>query len=92
MGGSVTVRGLTDSYRQVVVLSFSDTGRGMPPALRDSLFTSRAVSRKAGGTGLGIKIVKDVVDAHGGSIAVESDEVKGTTCRLQLPIAGPETH
>ena len=89
-GGSVTVRGQTDSSGKAVVLSISDTGRGMPPELRDSLFTSRVVSRKAGGTGLGIKIVKDVVDAHGGSIAVESEEGKGTTFRLQLPIAGPE--
>jgi signal transduction histidine kinase len=89
-GGSVTVRGQTDSSGKAVVLSISDTGRGMPPELRDSLFTSRVVSRKAGGTGLGIKIVKDVVDAHGGSIAVESEEGKGTTFRLQLHIAGPE--
>jgi len=89
-GGSVTVRGQTDSSGKAVVLSISDTGRGMPPELRDSLFTSRVVSRKAGGTGLGTKIVKDVVDAHGGSITVESEEGKGTTFRLQLPIAGPE--
>ncbi len=90
VGGSVTVRGQTDSSGKAVVLSISDTGRGMPSELRDSLFTSRVVSRKAGGTGLGTKIVKDVVDAHGGSIAVESEEGKGTTFRLQLPIAGPE--
>ena len=90
VGGSVTVGGQIDSQRKAVLLSISDTGRGMPPALRNTLFTNRVVSRKAGGTGLGTKIVKDVVDAHGGSIAVESEEGKGTTFRLQLPIAGPE--
>ena len=90
VGGSVTVRGQIASDRKAVVLSITDTGRGMPPAMRDSLFTDRVVSRKAGGTGLGTKIVKDVVDAHDGSISVESEEGKGTTFRLQLPLAGPE--
>ncbi len=90
VGGSVTVRGQIASDRKAVVLSIADTGRGMPPAMRDSLFTDRVVSRKAGGTGLGTKIVKDVVDAHDGSISVESEEGKGTTFRLQLPLAGPE--
>ena len=88
-GGTVTVRGHIDSQRKAVIVTITDTGRGMPPAMRDSLFTNRVVSRKAGGTGLGTKIVKDVVDAHEGSIAVESEEGKGTTFRLQLPIAGP---
>ncbi len=90
VGGSVTVRGQIASDRKAVVLSITDTGRGMPPAMRDSLFTDRVVSRKAGGTGLGTKIVKDVVDAHDGSISVASEEGKGTTFRLQLPLAGPE--
>ena len=37
----------------------------MPPDVSDRLFTKRAFSTKPGGTGLGTKIVKDVVDAHG---------------------------
>lgn len=55
----------------------------------DSLLTSRVISRKAGGTGLGTKIVKDVVDAHGGEIAVESQEGKGTTFQIRLPLHPP---
>jgi signal transduction histidine kinase len=47
------------------------------------------VSRKAGGTGLGTKIVKDAVDTHGGQIAVESQEGKGTTFLIRLPIHQP---
>jgi signal transduction histidine kinase len=57
----------------------------MPPEIRESLFTARTISRKAGGTGLGTKIVKDVVDAHGGQISVESVQGKGTTFRIALP-------
>jgi len=46
----------------------------MSPEVRDSLFSYQAISRNIGGTGLGTKIVKDVVDAHGGTIAVESKQ------------------
>ena len=91
-GGSITVTGAiskTTEPDQSIVLSVADTGRGMPPEVRDSLFSSRAISRKAGGTGLGTKIIKDVVDAHGGSITVESTEGVGTTFFMRLPITPP---
>ena len=88
-GGSVTVRGRRDESGQHVVLSVIDTGKGMSPEVRDSLFSYRAISRKVGGTGLGTKIVKDVVDAHGGTITVESTEGKGTAFHITLSIDGP---
>jgi signal transduction histidine kinase len=88
-GGSVTVRGSTEAGGTKILLSVVDTGKGMSPEIRDSLFTYRAVSSKAGGTGLGTKIVKDVVDAHGGTIGVESEEGKGTAFHITLPVDGP---
>jgi signal transduction histidine kinase len=88
-GGSVTLRGRTDPSGKTVVLSVIDTGKGMSPEVRDSLFTYQAVSRKIGGTGLGTKIVKDVVDAHGGTITVESKEGVGTTFHITLFVDGP---
>jgi signal transduction histidine kinase len=87
--GTITVRGRTGAGRKHVVLSVIDSGKGMPPEVRESLFTYQAISRKVGGTGLGTKIVKDVVDAHGGTITVESEEGKGTSFHLTLPIEGP---
>jgi signal transduction histidine kinase len=90
-GGSVTVQGRTDQAGRNVVLSIIDTGRGMSPEVRDSLFTYQAVSRKIGGTGLGTKIVKDVVDAHGGTITVESKEGVGTAFHITLSIEGPSS-
>ena len=84
-GGSVTVHGALEKDGHEVKLSVADTGRGMPPEIRDNLFTSQAMSRKRGGTGLGTKIVKDVVDAHRGSITVESEEGVGTTFHIILP-------
>ena len=44
------------------------------------------ISRKVGGTGLGTKIIKDVVDCHFGSVTVESEEGKGTTFVIILPL------
>jgi signal transduction histidine kinase len=88
-GGSVTIQGRTDPSGKNIVLSIIDTGKGMSAEVRDSLFTYQAVSRKIGGTGLGTKIVKDVVDAHGGTITVESKEGEGTAFHITLSIEGP---
>ncbi|MGH7209490.1 MAG: sensor histidine kinase [Nitrospiraceae bacterium] len=84
--GSITVGGRLEPAAGMVLLSVADTGRGMPPDIRDSLFTAQAISRKVGGTGLGTKIVKDVVDAHGGQITVDSKEGVGTTFLIRLPL------
>jgi signal transduction histidine kinase len=85
-GGSITVQGRADRPGGFLVLSVTDTGRGMPPDILGSLFSVRAISRKPGGTGLGTKIVKDVVDAHRGQITVDSQEGRGTTFTLRLPL------
>jgi PAS domain S-box-containing protein len=90
VGGSVTVTGAVGSDRTTVVISVIDTGKGMSLEIRDSLFTKGAISGKAGGTGLGTKIVKDVVDAHGGVITVDSEQGKGTTFTIHIPI-NPQT-
>jgi signal transduction histidine kinase len=84
-GGSIAIRGHAEPEAEVVHLEVADTGRGMPREVRERLFTARAISRKAGGTGLGTKIVKDVVDAHGGQITIESEVGVGTTFHIRLP-------
>jgi signal transduction histidine kinase len=86
-GGAVRIQGKTDPGNQHVVISVIDTGRGMPPEVRHKLFTKQAVSTKVGGTGLGTKIVKDVIDAHGGEVSVESKEGVGTTFHIRLPVS-----
>jgi signal transduction histidine kinase len=85
-GGAITIFGEAAQTADVLDITVTDTGRGMPPEIRDSLFTARAISRKTGGTGLGTKIVKEVVDAHKGHINVESTIGVGTTFRLILPL------
>jgi signal transduction histidine kinase len=87
--GLVTISGSHTAGDDFIRLRVADTGRGMPADIRDQLFTNRLVSSKTGGTGLGTKIVKDVVDMHGGRITVESEPDKGTTFEICLPIEGP---
>ena len=85
VGGSITIRGQREPG-DWVLLSVTDTGRGMPPEVQKSLFTTRTITRKPGGIGLGTKIVKDVVDAHKGTIRVEGQEGVGTTFFIRLPL------
>jgi signal transduction histidine kinase len=85
-GGSITVGGRIDPDTGSIALAVTDTGCGMPPEVRERLFSAHAVSTKKGGTGLGTKIVKDVVDAHKGKIWVDSTPNVGTTFHLRFPL------
>jgi len=86
-GGSVTIQGRTAEKQHAINLMVTDTGRGMPPEVRDRLFSPQAISTKKTGTGLGTKIVKDALDLHHGQIRVESEQGKGTTFHIRLPIS-----
>ena len=77
-------------------LEVTDTGMGISAAEQEHLFerffrTSSASSAAIQGTGLGLAIAQAIVNAHGGTIAVESVEGLGTTFRIQLPIRPPRT-
>jgi signal transduction histidine kinase len=85
-GGFIRVHGATDRGADTVFVTVSDTGKGMPADVRDRLFTPYGYSRKPGGSGLGTKIVKDVMDAHNGRISVTSEEGQGTSFYLHFPV------
>jgi len=73
-----------------IVIECADTGSGIPEEVRKKLFTEEAVSTKPMGTGLGTRIVANVVEAHHGTIEVESEIGVGTTIRLCIPVQPPE--
>jgi signal transduction histidine kinase len=85
-GGRITIAGKEEPVGVSLHITVADTGKGIPPEIRDTLFTSAAKSSKRGGSGLGTKIVKDVVDAHNGKISVESELGIGTTFHIYLPL------
>ncbi|THG35832.1 hypothetical protein E6C70_01845 [Glaciibacter flavus] len=89
-GGTVTIA-VTVAGDDVVV-SFADTGMGIPADEIDRLFTrffrsSTAMRQAVQGVGLGLSITKAIVTAHGGSLGVESEQGVGTTFTMSLPIA-----
>jgi len=93
-GGRVAV-GLASANGHRIV-SVRDTGMGLSQDEVAHLFerfyrTEQATERAIPGTGLGLTITKAIVDAHRGSIAVESEEGKGTTFTVRLPVAGEPT-
>jgi signal transduction histidine kinase len=73
-----------------VVVGVDDRGSGIPADVRSRIFDP-FFSTKGEGTGLGLAITRQIVEAHGGSIAVEPREGGGTSFRLLLPIA-PQRH
>jgi len=72
------------------LVSIGDTGCGIPPELRERIFDAFFTTKPAGeGTGLGLEIVRKIVEKHGGRIGVESEVGRGSTFTVSLPIAGP---
>lgn len=83
-GGTLSLRARrVDSSAEITV---ADTGEGMPAAVREHMFEPFYSSSQDGGTGLGMVIVKNVVEAHRGTLDVESELGKGTTVTLRLPL------
>lgn len=67
-------------------IGFKDTGKGITPEIRNKVFNSFFTTKKAGeGTGLGLFIVKKIIDKHNGNIYFESVVDKGTTFWVELP-------
>src|SRR4249919_2459841 len=72
-----------------VLVSIGDTGCGIPPELRERIFDPFFTTKPAGeGTGLGLEIVRKIVEKHGGRITIDSEVGRGSIFTVSLPIAG----
>ena len=87
-GGSIYVNiyDKDDNIRIVV----EDTGIGIPENMRQSIFerfvqVDRSISRNQEGSGIGLSLVKSLVDMHRGTISLESEEGKGSKFTIELP-------
>jgi signal transduction histidine kinase len=69
----------------VTVIEVSDTGPGIPEAVRDRVFAAFQSAAKSGGTGLGLAISAELAEAHGGSLKVSHTGPSGTCFSLTLP-------
>jgi two-component system, NtrC family, sensor kinase len=73
------------------LVSVTDTGCGMTPEVRARIFDAFFTTKPAGeGTGLGLDIVRKIIEKHGGKIDVTSEVGRGSTFTVSLPIAGVE--
>ncbi len=93
-GGSITVSlAVVDASVEIRV---ADTGIGVPAQEMDRLFTKffrseNAIHMAPNGSGLGLFIVKNIVERHGGTVAVESTEGTGSRFMIRLPVQGSGT-
>lgn len=86
-GGRLAI-GITAPSPTVVRISIADTGTGIAPDVLGHIFEQWFTTKPEGrGTGLGLSIAQDVVQSHGGRIAVSSEVGRGTTFTLDLPAA-----
>ena len=84
-GGALTLSAaVTDGG---VALTVTDSGAGIPPELMPRVFDPY-VTTKTKGLGLGLTIARRIVEAHGGSVTVESQPGRGTCFRVTLPLRG----
>ena len=90
-GGSVWVR--VTQKTEKLLICVSDTGYGIPEEYRRSIFqpffrVDKSRSREYGGVGLGLSLVWEIANLHGGCVRVEESSKKGTTIAVELPVQG----
>jgi len=85
-GGSIGVVATNATDGRTVEIVVRDTGTGIDPALLPHVFDRFAKAADSRGSGLGLAIARGLVEAHGGSIDVESSAATGTTFRLRVPV------
>ena len=69
------------------VIAVSDSGQGMRKEVVDRIFQPFVTLGKKKGTGLGLAVVKNIVEKHQGTISVESELWKGSVFTVKLPLA-----
>jgi len=88
-GGIVEVK--AEGKGKEIVIEVSDTGKGIPNEYLDKIFdkfvqVKQTLDPTPGSVGLGLSIVKEIVEMYGGKITVKSELNKGTTFTIHLPI------
>jgi len=85
--GQITIASQPTPQRDGIILTFTDTGCGIDPEIRDKIFEPFFTTKPPGkGTGLGLSIVYGVIQRHAGTITADSPRGKGTTVTIQLPL------
>jgi signal transduction histidine kinase len=88
-GGKVVLDVKNESYPDIILVSVTDTGIGIPEERFTEIFEpfhqlDGSASRRYGGTGLGLSLVQQIVEAHGSIVSVKSETGKGSTFSFPL--------
>ena len=83
-GGTISLS--TGHSDQGVTISVTDSGEGMPEAIRKRCLEPFFTTKGERGTGMGLAMVHGIVNRHGGKLEIESEMGKGTTVRIRLPL------
>lgn len=75
------------TVENTIILIFTDNGKGMPPELVDKLFSQALTTkRESGGTGVGMSVIKNIINELNGQISVDSVTDQGTTFTFSIPL------
>ncbi len=83
-GGNFTID--VSKEKSFLTMAFTDTGMGMSEEVKSKIFDPFFTYGKKHGTGLGMAIVKKIIEDHHGTIEIDSEVGKGTTIKIKLPI------
>ncbi len=90
-GGRITVKTHADEEGKSVAVELHDTGKGIPPELREKIFQPFFTTKGKGkGSGLGLAVSKRIVEEHGGTIQFANSSDGGVTFTIMLPVKGEE--
>jgi two-component system, NtrC family, sensor kinase len=86
--GTITIASRHDRAGRSVEVAISDTGHGIPPEQIDRIFDPFFTTKESGqGTGLGLSIAYGIVTTHRGAISVRSEQGRGSTFTIRMPVA-----
>lgn len=84
-GGTLTLR--TEYNNDIIRVIINDTGIGMSEEVKKQIFIPFFTTKEVGkGTGLGLSVALGIIESHGGTIKFESEEGKGSTFYIDIPI------
>ncbi len=89
-GGTLSIRSKCSQSPGSVSIEIADTGHGIPRENQEKIFEPFFTTKEPGkGTGLGMYVVKQIIEEHGGTISINSSSSQGTVFLIQLPVAKP---